>query len=443
LTRKTETVILAYTKALKTSLYCSNMRRRDVLKYVGAGTAVVATGCLGETEGNEPGNGKNGNQTDGNDDSSDGADNNGDGTTVTGTSFSVSSRRGEDAEESASFWFEDGTLNVKGTIVGSDACKTAEIESAEYDGDRDAVVVGVGTVDAEDAGDACAEVLTSIQYEATVEFDGEQPLVVVTHDGEDVEAEQGEPDNGEEGENRTRMTGTEFEVIDSECGEEKNEAEYTASQAMSEGNGSEGIVEGTLSGPDGCTTAELGYASYDAEEDTLVADVRTARTDEDACADCITEVNYRLEANFENGVAENADISHDGVRLHGVGDGIQSAEFTVEGIDSASDEEGVSDAEFNEDEGNVTVTGTVIGNNGCAVARLAEAYVEDGRLVVDVETVSNGGEMCTQQLVAIRYTATLSFDDEIPNEVSVSHNGEGVMGAAYESNSVSAGSSSE
>jgi hypothetical protein len=416
------------------------MRRRDVLKYVGASTTVGVTGCLGETEGNEPGNGNDGNQTDGDDDSSDGTDNNGDGTTVTGTSFSVSSRRGEDAEESASFWFEDGTLNVRGTIVGSDACKTAELESAEYDDERGALVVSVGTVDAEDAGDSCAEVLTSIQYEAAVEFDGEQPSVVVTHDGEEVEAEQGEPDeNGQEGESRTSLTGTEFQVVDSECGEEKNEAEYTASQAMSEGNESEGIVEGTLSGPDGCTTAELGYASYDAEEGTLVADVRTASTDEDACADCITEVNYRLEANFENGVADGAAVSHDCVRVDALErGGVEDAEFSIEGIESASGNPTSPDAEFEEEMERIFITGTVRGNNGCAVARLAEAYVEDGRLVVDVETVSNGGEMCTQQLVAIRYTATISFEGEIPNEISVSHDGESIMGAAYESNSVSA-----
>jgi hypothetical protein len=213
---------------------------------------------------------------------------------------------------------------------------------------------------------------------------------------------------------------------------------------MSEGNESEGIVEGTVSGPDGCTTAELGYASYDAEEDTLVADVRTASTDEDACTDCITEVDYRLEANFENSVADGAAVSHDGVRVGALErGGVEDAEFSIEGIESASGNPTSPDAEFEEEMERIFITGTVRGNNGCAVARLAEAYVEDGRLVVDVETVSNGGEMCTQQLVAIRYTATVSFDGEIPNEVSVSHDGESIMGAAYSSNSVSAGPKSE
>jgi hypothetical protein len=258
----------------------------------------------------------------------------------------------------------------------------------------------------------------------------------VTHDGEEVEAEQGESDGGNE--TSTTLTESEFEVTGSECGTETNEAEYTASQGTSEGESSEGVVEGTLTGPDGCATAELGYVSYDSEDDTLVADVRTARNDADGCGACITEVSYRLVAEFENGVADSASVSHDGVVADGVGDGIENAEFTVEGIESASDDEGGSDAEFNEDDRSIVVTGTVIGSDGCATARLAEAAVEDGALEVDIETVDTGGEMCTQQLVAIRYTATLSFDGEIPNEVSVSHDGESIMGAAYSSNSVSA-----
>lgn len=440
LTRKTEREILAYTKALKTRPKASNMRRRDVLKYAGAATAVGMTGCLSE------GNGEPGNQTDdGNDGNStddDGTGNDGDTTTVTDTSFSVVSRSEGGAEGSASYRFENGTLNIRGTILGSDACKTAELESAEYDEERGAVVVNVVTVNVEDANRRmCAEVITPVEYEVSIEFEGKQPSVVVTHDGEEVEAERGEPDRGNE--TNTTLTDSEFEVTGSECGTETNEAEYTASQGMSEDDAGEGVVEGTLSGPDGCATAELGYVSYDSEQDTLVADVGTARTDAEGCGACITEVSYSLVAEFENGVADSASVSHDGVVFDGVGDDIENAEFTVEGIDSASGDRTSPDAEFNEDEGSIVVTGMIRGNDGCAVARLAEAYVEDGGLVVDVETVSNGGEMCTQQLVDIRYTATVSFDGEIPNEVSVSHDGEDIMGAAYSSNSVSAAPSDE
>lgn len=415
------------------------MRRREVLKYVGAGAAVGATGCVGGGN-SEPGNQT---DTDGNGTDSDGSGNgtndDGSGTTVTETSFSVVSEGGGDKQESASFWFEDGMLNVRGVIVGSDLCKTAELESSEYDAESDALVVSVVTVDAEDAPEACGEALKPIEYEATVGFEGEQPGLLLRHDGEEVEAEQGEPDGEGESETSTALTGSEFEVTGSECGTETNEAEYTPSQGTSEGSISEGIVEGTLWGPDACATAELGYVSYDSSDDTLVADVRTARTDADACADCITEVSYRLVAEFENGVADSAAVSHDGVRVDAVGEGVEGAEFTVEGIQSASGDEEEADAAFNEDEGTIVATGTVIGNDGCATARLAEAYVEDGALNVDVETVDTGGEMCTQALVAIEYRATLTFDGEIPNEISVSHDGEGVMSGAFRSSSASAG----
>ncbi len=171
--------------------------------------------------------------------------------------------------------------------------------------------------------------------------------------------------------------------------------------------------------------------------------MRTARTDAAGCGACITEVSYRLVAEFENGVADAASVSHDGVRVDGVGDGIETVEFAVEGTENASGDEGGSDAEFNEDEGTILVTGTVIGSDGCATARLAEAAIEDGALSVDVETVDTGGGMCTQALVAIEYETTVTFDGEIPNEISVSHDGEGVMGAAYESNTVSGGPSDE
>jgi hypothetical protein len=402
------------------------MRRRDFVSAAAAVGAVGVTGCI------DGGDGDDGNETDGNEtDNGDGGE-----AAVTGTSFDVSSVRGGDVGESASYSFEDGTLRVTGVIVGSDACKTAELGDARYDGEREAVVVDVVTTDSEDAGDVCAQVLTPIRYEATVEVEyDEQPGVVVTHDGEEVDASEGTGRTG--GGTGTRLTDSEFEVTGSSCGTETEEAEYTPRQPMSEDNQSTGVVEGTLSGPDSCTTAELGYVSYDGEEDTLVADVRRTSTDEDACEDCITEVDYRLEATFENGVPDSASVSHDGVRLDAVGEGIENVEFSVEGRENASGDEGSGDAEFDEEGERIIVTGAIIGNNGCATARLAEAVVEDGSLNVDVETVSGGGDVCTDALVAIRYEMTVGFDGEIPNEVSLSHNGQGVMSGAYGSQSVS------
>ncbi len=402
------------------------MRRREFVSAAAAAGAAGVTGCIDGGDGNRTDDGDDidGNETDG-----DG------GTRVTDTSFTSSPSRG-DTEEAASYSFEDGALRVSGVVVGSDACKTAELDSAEYDGGRDAVVVDVVTVDAEDAGEVCAEVLKPIRYEAVVDVEyEEQPSVVVTHDGEEVDATKGTGEAG--GGDGPALTGSELEVTNSECGTGSEEAEYTATQAMSEDDESVGVVEGTLSGPDSCTTAELGYTSYDAEDDVLVADIRTARTD-DACQECITEVDYRVEATFEGGVAESAEVSHDGVRVDGLGVGVEDAEFSVEGVENASGDEGTGDAEFQEDEGRVVVSGTIVGDDGCATARLAEAFVEDGALVVDVETVGKDTHLryCTQALVAIGYEATFTFDGEIPDEVSLSHDGTSVMSGAYASESV-------
>jgi len=400
------------------------MRRRELLKYACVSTLVSATGCV-HTGGGENGSGE--------DD-----DGNGDGTTaVTGTSFSVVSREGGGSEGFASYIFENGELRVNGTIIGSDACKTAELNGAEYDSERGAIVVDIGTVTPEDAGRRmCAQILTPIKYEATIEFEGDEPSAIVRHDGEEVATDGG--DNSEE----TSLAGTEFEVTETGCGTEANEVEYIREQAMSEGDtGSRGTVQGTLWGPDSCTTAELGYVSYDGENDALVADVRSVSTDGEACADCITEVDYRLVAEFENGVADSAEVSHDGVRVEGLGEGVEGADFSVEGREDASGDEERAEPDFDEDGGRIVVEGVVIGSDGCKTARLREATVRESSLAVDVETVDDGGGACTESLVAIRYTTTFTFEDDIPNEVSVSHDGEGVASGAYRSTSASADSS--
>jgi hypothetical protein len=404
------------------------MRRRELIRYAGASTALAAvgSGCIEE--------GSPGNETDDDvtDDDSDEKE-----TTVTGTSFSVLSRGegGGGDMGSVTYSLGEGTIEVTGIIIGSDACKTAELGGAEYDEDEDALIVDVETVDAEGAGDMCAEVLTPIRYEVSVEFDGNRPSVVVRHDGEKMDA--GEISDPVDRDSDTSVAGSEFEVTGTGCGRETDEAEYTASQGTSEGNESTGIVEGTLSGPDSCTTAELGYVSYDREEDTLIADVRSASTDAEVCEDCITEVNYLLEATFENGVPDSAAVSHDGVRVDGIGGGIEDAAFRVEESGGGSGTKERADAEFEDDKRRILLTGTVFVKDGCATARLANATVEEGSLDVNIEKVSDGSEVCTEALVAMRYEATFLFDGEIPNEVSVSHDGQGVMSAAYGSESVS------
>ncbi|WP_436908061.1 hypothetical protein [Halosimplex marinum] len=90
-------------------------------------------------------------------------------------------------EASVDFDGSDGTVTVTGTIWGSDACYTAVLSDVRLDGDAATVVVGSES----DAGTdtMCAQCITEIDYEATVAFDGALPrevTVVHAHDGEDT-----------------------------------------------------------------------------------------------------------------------------------------------------------------------------------------------------------------------------------------------------------------
>ncbi|WP_436929386.1 hypothetical protein [Halosimplex halobium] len=81
----------------------------------------------------------------------------------------------------------DGTVTVTGTIWGSDACYTAVLSDVRLDGDTATVVVASES----DAGTdtMCAQCITETDYEATVAFDSALPrkvVVVHVHDGEDT-----------------------------------------------------------------------------------------------------------------------------------------------------------------------------------------------------------------------------------------------------------------
>lgn len=77
----------------------------------------------------------------------------------------------------------DDTVEITGTIAGSDACKTAELADATYDPDTDELQVTIATTDREDAG-ACAQCIVEIEYRATATFTGGlPPNVVVRHEG--------------------------------------------------------------------------------------------------------------------------------------------------------------------------------------------------------------------------------------------------------------------
>lgn len=93
------------------------------------------------------------------------------------------SQNPDDAE--IEFDEENRRVVVEGTIRGSDGCKTAVLESAEYDTGDDRVELSVVTQNREDAErKMCTEALVEIDYVAEVYFDGEIPNnASVSHDG--------------------------------------------------------------------------------------------------------------------------------------------------------------------------------------------------------------------------------------------------------------------
>lgn len=79
-------------------------------------------------------------------------------------------------------------------------------------------------------------------------------------------------------------------------------------------------------------------------------------------------------------------------------------------------------------DGTVTVTGTIVGNTACYTARLDGVTIEEGELVVRVESYDDReeDEMCPEVIIGIEYEAVVEFDDEVPASVRVEHNGEPV-----------------
>lgn len=73
---------------------------------------------------------------------------------------------------------------------------------------------------------------------------------------------------------------------------------------------------------------------------------------------------------------------------------------------------------------NVRVTGTIKGNNSCYVAELEDTPVEKRKLIVMVRSYeASGADMCAMCVSQIEYSARITFESELPNTVTVLHNG--------------------
>jgi len=105
------------------------------------------------------------------------------------------------------------------------------------------------------------------------------------------------------------MLDTTFTIVQVDSGQQVDEATVTV-------DGTTVTVEGTIWGSDGCTTAELADASYDAAADELTVAVTTAErettaTETIACTQAIVEIDYRATVEFENGTPGTVVVTHD------------------------------------------------------------------------------------------------------------------------------------
>ncbi|WP_331235062.1 hypothetical protein [Natronorarus salvus] len=110
---------------------------------------------------------------------------------------------------------------------------------------------------------------------------------------------------------------------------------------------------------------------------------------------------------------------------HGDDPTVVSTEFEV--VSKGGGGEGDGEARIEREGESVRVQGSIVGWNGCYTARLEEAVVENGTLVVRVEAYEDAeeGEMCTQALVVIEYEVRIELAGEVTG-VRVEHDGEAV-----------------
>lgn len=105
---------------------------------------------------------------------------------------------------------------------------------------------------------------------------------------------------------RPTLVDESFEITNAGCGQQTNEAAVEFADDSV-------VVTGTVPGANACYVAELADASFDHEEGTLdvtVASVEDAEEDE-ACADCIAEIDYEATFAFDGGLPATVNVVHE------------------------------------------------------------------------------------------------------------------------------------
>lgn len=239
---------------------------------------------------------------------------------------------GEDA--TATVDTDESTLTVSftGQVTAGTPCHDATIEQTEYDADADELTVEVGT---ERRDETCVDCVGLIEFAGTVTFEGALPGdVTITHGDEPLTGSGGDSST------MTELIDRSFTVESITSGGDGRTADATFDE-----DAGTVVVTGTIVGKDGCATAELGSAIYDADADELHVDVVTTRqegAEDKVCTQALVDIDYEATFTFEGEIPSSVSISHDGQGVVSVG--YDSSTATESESDSGTDTESDRDA---------------------------------------------------------------------------------------------------
>jgi hypothetical protein len=105
-----------------------------------------------------------------------------------------------------------------------------------------------------------------------------------------------------------------------------------------------------------------------------------------------------------------------------------------------------ADIEFKDSKRQVVITGTIAGSDSCArpTLKIAKTEPKKDTFKVIVGTKKKSGKVgCSECITEIKYRATLTFEEALPQSVKVTHKSMGnskvVAGASHEGTTASAG----
>lgn len=162
--------------------------------------------------------------------------------------------------------------------------------------DRRALLVGIG----------------SALAAATAGCTGGRPAA--GDDGDDGNDSDGSGGGGGDGTPTTttarsppELVGTSFEAESAECASSEDPGSASVSR-----EGTRVIVEGSIRGSDGCQTATLAAATYDADADELRVAIETETGASGACVQCLVRIDYAADLDFEGGLPGDVVVVHEG-----------------------------------------------------------------------------------------------------------------------------------